>query len=122
MPKILIIEDEKFLRELISQKLKNEGFEILQAVNGEDGIKIAKQEKPELILLDLFLPDIDGWKVIEEIKKDSLLNKISIIILSNYSQKEYIEKGLKLGVDDFLIKAHLTPDEIIKKIKGVLSL
>lgn len=120
--KILIIEDEEFLRELISQKLKNEGFEILRAVNGEDGIKIAKEEKPELILLDLFLPGIDGWEVIKELKKDSLSNKIPIIILSNYGQKEYIERGLKLGADDFLIKAHFAPDEIVKKIKGVLNL
>lgn len=123
MPKILVIEDEKFLRELISQKLKNEGFETLQATNGEDGLKVAKEKKPELILLDLYLPgSIDGWKVIEELKKDPLSAKISIIVLSNYGQKEFIEKALNLGADDFLIKAHFAPSEIIKKVKTALKL
>ena len=123
MPKILIIEDEAFLRELVSQKLKKEGFEKLQAINGEDGVKIAKEKKPELILLDLFLPgSTDGWKVIEELKKDPLSAKISIIVLSNYGQKEYIEKALNLGADDFLIKAHFAPSEIVKKVKTTLKL
>ena len=123
MPKILIIEDEAFLRELVSQKLKKEGFETLQAINGEDGVKIAKEKKPELILLDLFLPgSTDGWKVIEELKKDPLSAKISIIVLSNYGQKEYIEKALNLGADDFLIKAHFAPSEIVKKVKTTLKL
>ena len=130
MPKILVIEDESFLRELISRKLKNEGFEVLQAVNGEDGIKIAKEQKPELIVLDLYLPGIQGqgvieargFRVIEELKKNPLSAKIPIIVLSNYSQKEYIEKALKLGADDFLVKAHFAPSEIVKKIKDILKL
>ena len=115
--KILIVEDDKFLRELISQKLSNEGYKTIEAVNGEKGLESVKSEKPDIILLDLILPGIDGFEVLENIKKDSSLAQIPVIILSNLGQKEDIDRGLKLGADDYLIKAHFTPGEIIEKIK-----
>jgi len=119
--KILIVEDDKFLRDLINQKLLREGFEIVQAVDGEDGIKKIKEEHPDLILLDLILPGIDGFEVLSQMKSDQNSASIPVIILSNLGQKEDVEKGLKLGANDFLIKAHFTPGEIIEKIKGVLK-
>lgn len=118
--KILIIEDDRFLRELIARKLSNEGFSVLEAVDGEEGEKKIKSEKPELILLDLILPGIDGFEVLSKIKQDPVLATIPVIILSNLGQKEEIEKGLKLGAVDFLVKAHFTPAEIIEKIKNIL--
>ena len=118
---ILIIEDDKFLRELISQKLKKEGFTISEAIDGEKGVKKVKTEKPDLILLDLILPGIDGFEVLAEIKKDHTVAEIPVIILSNLGQKDDIERGFKLGAVDYLIKAHFTPGEIIKKIKTILG-
>lgn len=118
---ILIIEDDKFLRELICQKLKKEGFTISEAVDGEKGLQKVKTEKPGLVLLDLILPGIDGFEVLTEAKKDPALAEIPIIILSNLGQKDDIERGLKLGAVDYLIKAHFTPGEIIKKIKKILE-
>ncbi len=119
--KILVVEDDKFLRELISRKLSDEGFDITQAVDGEDGIEKIKQVKPDLILLDLILPSIDGFEVLSRIKEDPSVASIPVIILSNLGQKEEIEKGLSLGAVDFLIKAHFTPGEIIDKIKTLLK-
>ncbi len=119
--KILVVEDDKFLRELISRKLSDEGFEISQAVDGEDGIEKIKQVKPDLVLLDLILPSIDGFEVLSRIKEDPSVASIPVIILSNLGQKEEIEKGLSLGAVDFLIKAHFTPGEIIDKIKTLLK-
>jgi len=119
--KILIIEDDKFLRELISQKLLKEGYDIAEAVDGEKGIKSVKDEKPDLILLDLILPGIDGFEVLTKIKKDSEIAEIPVIILSNLGQKDDIEKGLKIGAAGYLIKAHFTPGEIIDKIKEILK-
>lgn len=119
--KILIVEDDKFLRELIARKLTDEGFEIIEAVDGEDGIKKIKETKPDLILLDLILPSIDGFEVLSRVKGDEILASIPIIILSNLGQKEEVEKGLELGAVDYLIKAHFTPGEIIEKIKNVLK-
>jgi DNA-binding response OmpR family regulator len=118
---ILIIEDDKFLRELIAQKLIKEGYEVSEAVDGEEGIKKVKDEKPTLVLLDLILPGIDGFEVLGKIKEDPGLSPIPVIILSNLGQKEDVEKGLKLGAVDYLIKAHFTPGEIIDKIKNVLK-
>ena len=118
---ILIIEDDKFLRELIAQKLIKEDFEVSEAVDGEEGIKKIKEEKPDLILLDLILPGIDGFEVLSQMKKESTLASIPVIILSNLGQKDDVEKGLKMGAVDYLIKAHFTPGEIIDKIKAALK-
>ena len=121
MVKILIIEDDKFLRELISQKLEREGYDICEAIDGEEGIKEVKKENPDLVLLDLILPGIDGFEVLAQMKKEPALAKIPVIILSNLGQKEDIEKGINLGANDYLIKAHFTPNEIIEKIQAVLK-
>jgi len=118
--KILIIEDDKFLRELIAQKLLKESYDIAEAVDGEKGIKAVKEEKPDLVLLDLILPGIDGFEVLAQMKEDPILAEIPVIILSNLGQKDDIERGLKMGAVDYLIKAHFTPGEIIEKIKAVL--
>ena len=119
--KILIIEDDKFLRELISQKLEIEGYEISEAVDGEKGIKQVEEEKPDLVLLDLILPGIDGFEVLTKMKEDSALSQIPVIILSNLGQKDDVERGLKIGANDYLIKAHFTPGEIINKVKNILK-
>ena len=118
---ILIIEDDKFLRELIVSKLIKENYNIVTAVDGEEGIKKVKEEKPDLILLDLILPGIDGFEVLSQIKSDSTVSLIPVIILSNLGQREDIERGLTLGANDYLIKAHFTPNEIVAKIKQLLS-
>lgn len=122
MPKkILIIEDDKFLRELIAQKLSKENFGVSEAIDGEEGIKRIKEEKPDLILLDLILPGIDGFEVLSRMKEEPVLASIPVIILSNLGQKEDVERGLKLGAVDYLIKAHFTPGEIIEKVKANLK-
>ena len=121
MKKILVIEDDKFLRELISRKLLKEGYDISEAIDGEEGIKKIKEKKPDLVLLDLILPGIDGFEVLSRMKEDSSSSSTPVIILSNLGQKEDVEKGLKLGAVDYLIKAHFTPGEIIEKIKVALK-
>jgi len=118
---ILIVEDDKFLRELIARKLLKEGYNISEAIDGEEGIKKIKTEKPDLILLDLILPGVDGFEVLSRMKADEKLAEIPVIILSNLGQREEIERGLKLGANDYMIKAHFTPREIIDKIKTVLE-
>lgn len=120
MTKILVVEDDKFLREMISRKLDKEGYEVVQAVDGEKGEVKIKEEKPDLVLLDLILPGIDGFEVLERTKKDPEVANIPIIILSNLGQKSEVERGLNLGAIDFLIKAHFTPGEIVKKIREII--
>ena len=121
MTKILIIEDDKFLRELITQKVSSEGYEVVVASDGEEGLAMAKEEKPNLILLDLILPAMDGFEVLRQIKAVEEIKHIPVIILSNLGQKEDIDKGVSLGAKDYMIKAHFTPGEITKKIQEILA-
>jgi len=121
MKKILIIEDDKFLRELMVRKLSQENFEIIEAIDGEEGIKKIKDVIPDIVLLDLILPGIDGFEVLAKIKEDATTTSIPVIILSNLGQREDVERGMKLGAIDFLVKAHFTPNEIIDKIKANLK-
>jgi DNA-binding response OmpR family regulator len=119
--KILIVEDDKFLRELITKKLKDEGYETVGAGDGEEGLDKAKKESPDMVLLDLILPGIDGFEVLSKIKDDTALSSIPVVILSNLGQREEVEKGLKMGAVDYMIKAHFTPGEITEKVKTVLK-
>ena len=119
--RILIIEDDKFLRELIIQKLGKEGYEIVEAAEGEEGLRKMKEEKPDLVLLDLILPGIDGFEVLRRAKTDEETSAVPIIILSNLGQRDDVEKGIELGAIDYLIKAHFTPGEIVDKIKVILK-
>lgn len=118
---IIIVEDDKFLRELIAQKLAKEGYEILTAIDGEEGITQIREKKPDLVLLDLILPGIDGFEVLSRMKADPNLSKIPVVILSNLGQREEVERGIKLGAIDYMIKAHFTPREIIDKVNTVLK-
>lgn len=116
--KILIIEDDVFLNELMAKKLIEEGFDVIKAVNGEEGLVMTQREKPDLILLDLILPGMDGFEILEKIKEEPETSTIPVIILSNLGQREDIEKGFDLGADDYLIKAHFTPDEIVERARA----
>ena len=119
--KILIVEDDKFLRELIVRKLSNEGYDVVEAVDGEQGVMKIKETKPDLVLLDLILPGIDGFEVLAQKKEDPFAASIPVIVLSNLGQKEDVDKGLSLGATDYLIKAHFTPGEIIEKVRNIIK-
>jgi len=119
--KILIVEDDKFLRELMSKKLITLGYEVVSAADGESGLVMIKETKPDVVLLDLILPGINGFEVLEKAKQDPEIANIPVVILSNLGQGEDIEKGLALGAKDFLVKAHFTPQEIVNKLKTILG-
>ncbi len=120
MKNILIIEDDDFFRELVKKKLQSE-FNVFEAINGEMGVNVMKEKKPDLVLLDLLLPSIDGFEVLSQVKADSTISSTPIIILSNLGQIEDIERALKLGANDFLIKSQFDIDQVIEKIKNILD-
>lgn len=117
--KILIIEDEKVLSELLEKKIKKEGYEVSIAVDGKDGLELMKKEKPDLVLLDIIMPKMDGFEVMEEMNKHPELNlkKIPVVIVSNSGQPVEIDRALTLGIRDYLIKTQFDPMEVIDKIK-----
>ena len=122
MPKkILLIEDEDMLRELITKRLTIGGYEIIQSTDGIGGLKAAQEQRPDLVLLDIVLPGIDGFEVLEKIKNDASLSRMPVVMLSNLSQKNDIEKALKLGAVDYFIKINFTSEEVLEKIKNILK-
>lgn len=118
--KILIVEDDNFLRSLTAKRLEKEGYTVAVAVDGESALATAKDEKPDLILLDLLLPGLDGFAVLGKLKADADLKKVPVIVFSNLGQKEDIEKAKLLGAEQFLIKANFTLDDVMDKIKAEL--
>jgi len=119
--KILVVEDEDFLLDLYQTKLIQEGYEVIIAENGVEGLEMAQQHLPNLILLDILMPRVDGYEMLKKVKADNKLRNIPVIIFSNLSQKEEIEKGLKLGAKDFIIKTSVTPAELVNKVKEYLK-
>ncbi len=118
---LLMVEDDKFLRDLIVQKLTREGFKMRGAVDGEEGLKMVREERPDLILLDLILPGLDGFEVLKRLKADAGTKDIPVIVLSNLGQKEDMDRAMAAGAEDFMVKAHFTPAEIVAKIKATLK-
>lgn len=118
---ILVVEDDQFLRGLMVKKLESEDFDVMQAVDGESGLRLAREKKPDLILLDLVLPGIDGFEVLKQLKADSDTADMQVVVLSNLGQKDDIDRALSLGAKDYLIKAHFTPGDIVEKVKVLLS-
>ncbi len=114
--KILIIEDEKVLLDLLEKRMKAEGYEVIIAFDGEDGIRKAKEYSPNLILLDIVMPKKDGFEVMEELAADQELKKIPVIIVSNSGQPVEIERVKKLGAKDWLIKTEFDPKEVVDKV------
>jgi two-component system alkaline phosphatase synthesis response regulator PhoP len=119
--KILIIEDEKTLLEAIAKKLQVENYQTYTAMDGEEGLVKVKENKPDLILLDILMPKVDGFEVLESLNKDPDLAKIPVIIISNSGQPVEIERAMSLGVKDYLIKAEFDPEEVVAKVRNVLE-
>lgn len=119
--RILLVEDDPFLIDIYTTKLKEEGFLIDVATTGEECLKKIKEEKFNLLILDIVLPEIDGWEILERLKKEKEHQDLKVLILSNLGQKEEIERGLSLGANKYLVKAHHTPSEIVEKIKEMLK-
>ncbi|MFH0828935.1 MAG: response regulator [Candidatus Kerfeldbacteria bacterium] len=119
-PKILVVEDDSFLAGMYLTKFGIEGFDVELASDGKDGLKKAKEWKPDLILLDIVLPVVDGFTVLEKLRVDTEVRGIPVVLLTNLGQKSDVEKGLSLGAADYLIKAHFMPSEVIEKVKRLL--
>ena len=119
--KILIVEDEHFLSEMYITKFKHEGFAVFSASDGKEGLALLRKEMPDLVLLDIVMPVMDGYTFLKEMKKDEKINYIKVIILSNLGQRSEIEKGMNEGADDYLIKANLTPNQLVHKAREILE-
>ena len=119
--KILVVEDDSFLLQMYATKLETEEYKVFTASTGGEALRLVEKEDIDLILLDLNLPEVDGFNVLEELKSNSKTKHIPVLVLTNFSQKEDIDRCLDLGAEDFLIKAHFVPAEVIEKIKKIIK-
>jgi CheY-like chemotaxis protein len=116
--KILLVEDEEILINVLSKKLSKEGYEVTIARNGQEGLESMRKDKPDLILLDVVMPKMGGFEVMEEMNKDDELKKLSVIIVSNSGQPVELDRAKKLGAKDWLIKTDFDPQEVVEKVKN----
>ena len=116
MKKILLVEDEEIMINLLQRKLTKEGYEVSVARDGEEGLKLMREVKPALILLDIVMPKMGGFEVMEEMGKDKNLKDIPVIVISNSGQPVEIDKAQRLGAKDWLIKTEFDPQEVVDKV------
>ena len=115
--KILIIEDEKIISDLLERKLTREGYSVVITTNGIDGLAKMKEDRPDIVLLDIIMPKMGGFEVMEEMNKDKMLKDIPVIVVSNSGQPVEIDRIKKMGAKDWLIKTEFDPQEVLDKVK-----
>jgi DNA-binding response OmpR family regulator len=120
--KILVIEDEVALQKAVIDFLLEEGFDVFGALDGETGLRLAKKEKPDLILLDIVLPIKNGFEVLAELRQDSELKNSLVILLTNSDTSENIQKAFEYGVSTYLVKANYRLEDIVKKVRETLKM
>lgn len=119
--KIVLVEDDETLAEVLYSELTEAGFEVSPAFDGNEGLKQIKEKQPDLVLLDIILPEKSGFEVLEELKKFPTTQKIPVIILSLLGEDEDIKKGLKLGANDYIVKSSHAVAEIVEKVKDFFA-
>lgn len=120
MADVLIVEDDKFLSKIYKTKLEKEGIEAEFAGDGEEGLKMMKENKPKVVLADLIMPKMDGFAMLEAMHKDEKLKKLPVLVLTNLGQEEDAERVKKLGAKEFIVKSDSSIKGVIDKIKSYL--
>lgn len=119
---ILLVEDDAFISSMYQTKLSMLGYAVRVAADGEAGWQALQEaQKPDLVLLDVVLPKKDGFEILTELRRDPALKDLPVLLLTNLGQKPDVQRGLDLGADDYVIKAHFTPSEVVEKIEKVLK-
>lgn len=121
MKKVLIVEDDSFLQGLEASKLEKSGFAIITASSGEEAMQKINEPNIDIILLDLILPNFDGFEILKKIRETENLKNTPVIVFSNLSDEESLKKSTDLGATDFMVKSNFTLDELIKKINSLLK-
>jgi DNA-binding response OmpR family regulator len=119
--KVLFIEDDPAVAEMYKLKLELDGYSVTVARDGEEGLRMASQSPPEIIFLDTRLPKMDGFAVLERLRSAERTKEIPVIILSNYGERELVDRGLKLGALEYLIKSQTTPANLSRGVEGWLK-
>lgn len=119
--KILIIEDDRYISKMYQLKLSLEGYDVQVAENGREGVDKVKEFMPNIVLLDILMPELDGFEVLKIVKGDEATKDIPVLIMSNLGQEDHVEKGMKLGAIGYIVKSQYTPSKVVEKIKSVID-
>jgi len=119
--KVLVVEDDEFLAKMITRMLEGEGINCEVAGNGREGLRKAQAIRPKLIILDIILPDLDGFAILSKLKAGKHTQKIPVVVVSNLGQEEDIQQGLALGAKDYIVKSDLSLDAVVNKVKKYLK-
>ena len=119
--KVLIIEDEELVAEILEKKLKEAGYNVEVARDGEEGLNKMRKRKPDLVLLDIIMPKKGGFEVMEEMRKDENLKDIDVMVISNSGQPVELDKAKALGAKDWLIKTEFDPQEVLDKVNNLMK-
>lgn len=119
--KILIIEDDRYISKMYQLKLSLDGFDVQVADNGRIGVDKVGEFKPDIVLTDILMPEMDGFEVIKTMKSEPETKDIPILIMSNLGQEDHIQKGLELGALGYIVKSQYTPSKVVEKIKEILA-
>ncbi len=121
MKKILIVEDEPVLQDALNTAFTTGGYEVIKAMDGEEGIRMALEQKPDLVLLDLILPKKNGFEVLESIKKDVATKDIPVLMLTNLEESSEVMKAIELGAQGYLVKANYAIKEVLAKVQSIIG-
>ncbi len=119
--KILIVEDEKMLADMYATKYGMEGYETAKAFDGQEGLEKAQAANPDVILLDIIMPKLVGFTVLQELRKNPKTQSVPIIMLTNLGQDDDVKKGKQYGADDYFVKSNHTPADVVLKVSELLK-
>lgn len=118
---IVIVEDDRFLSSLMKARLEKDGFVVLQAFDGAEAIQLFKEKTPDLVILDLIMPKVTGFEVLQSISLTPQLQKVPVVILSNLAQDSDIEKARQLGAKEYFVKIKVSIDDLVGRIKNLVG-
>ena len=118
---VLVVEDNELILGFVNKTVSDAGFKVTSVTNAEDALKSIQEHKPDIILLDIILPGMDGLEFLKTVRKDGELKNIPVVIISNLSGRDDVDKGMLMGANSYLIKSNILPEDVIKKINEVLK-
>ena len=121
MKRILVVEDDRFLRKAAEAALRRNGFSVLVAADGEEGLRVARAEIPDLVLLDLIMPGLQGFEVLKLLKAEAATSAIPVVVISNLGQDSDVKNALDAGAIDYLVKANLALDDLVKRVRTLVE-
>ena len=119
--KVVIVEDDHFLSSVLKSRLEKEGFLVLQAFDGDEGLVMVRKEKPDVVLLDLIMPKMSGFEFLQALSMNPQLKSIPVIVLSNLAQESDIQKAKTLGVQQYFVKVRISVDDIVSRVKELIK-